>query len=301
MNGVLLVDKPEGCTSHDVVSRVKRKLKVKKVGHAGTLDPLASGLLIVLLGQGTKLSDYLMKGDKAYLAKVKLGLETDTQDVTGEKLSERECDFSLEQIQEQVQMLQGEIELRVPDYSAVKVGGKKLYEYAREGEEVPSIYRKWNFHKVDLIEATSDTCTVEMHCSKGAYVRAWASHLGERLGAGGCIQELRRLVWGSFHVDQAIPLGEISTENSSWERAFTPLKDCLSEVSRVELSDFEEKLFTNGQIPKDVVSRVLLETSFGEEEGECFQVVSGFDQELLGILGVSSSGGLKIERVFPRS
>ncbi|RYZ77522.1 MAG: tRNA pseudouridine(55) synthase TruB, partial [Proteobacteria bacterium] len=214
LNGVLLVDKPVGMTSHDVVARARRILGTKGIGHAGTLDPLASGLLLLLIGEGTKVSDYLLNGDKTYELNCKLGVATDSMDITGEVLREQPVTSSLEEIKAAVAKLQGTLTLKVPLHSAVKVDGKKLYEYAHKGQTPePNIIpdREMTFYDVQLIETTmasaspsgSTNVIVRMSCSKGSFIRAWANNLGEDLGCGGTVEGLRRVASNPFTVANA--------------------------------------------------------------------------------------------------
>jgi tRNA pseudouridine55 synthase len=210
MNGLLLIDKPTGLTSHDVVYRVRRTLGMRGIGHAGTLDPLASGLLILLVGEATKVSDYLLNGDKGYEFKVRLGIKTDSMDITGKILSESPVDLSEEKIRAAALSLQGEIALQVPVHSAVKVDGKKLYEFAHKGEipdHVPT--RSMTFYDVQVVEVTPNSALIRMRCSKGSFVRAWANHLGEVLGCGGTVETLRRNFSQPFDSSQAITLEQL--------------------------------------------------------------------------------------------
>lgn len=185
VNGICLVNKPSGITSHDVVYKARKIFKTKAIGHTGTLDPLATGLLILTIENANKLSNYLMDGEKGYEAQIKIGVETDTFDRTGKIVAEK--DFSTitnDKIKKEILNLQGLLKLRVPSFSAIKVDGKKLYEMARKNEEVPVVEREMNFHSVEIVSLELPFVTVRFKCSKGAYVRSWIQELGQRLGVG---------------------------------------------------------------------------------------------------------------------
>lgn len=205
--GVLLVDKPAGITSHDVVDRVRRLFQTRRVGHAGTLDPMATGLLIILVGKATKASQYLMSQEKEYLGEVTLGTTTDTQDAEGETLETRPIPALTEkQIQETLHSMLGDQYQTPPMHSAKKVGGKKLYELARKGLEVE---REPRFIRLNLFELStwqSPRFTFRVQCTKGTYVRTLAHDLGQKFGCGGHLSMLRRTVSGELSVDKAYTL-----------------------------------------------------------------------------------------------
>lgn len=203
MNGILLIDKPTGMTSHDVVDKVRKKLSIRKVGHAGTLDPLATGLLIILVGRATKLSEKLMGLDKQYRATLQLGVTTDTLDIDGKVLEERDVDVKQSQIENALKKFEGEFEQTVPAYSAVKVNGMKLYEYARKGLAVPAPKRLVCIDWIKLKDFNAPLATIALKCSKGTYVRQLAQDVGRQLDCGACIYALRREVIGSFRINEA--------------------------------------------------------------------------------------------------
>lgn len=207
--GILLVDKPKGITSHDVVARVRRELGTKKVGHAGTLDPLASGLLVMGVDSGTKLLSHLFGLDKQYLGTIRLGQSTTTDDAEGELLSQKKAtSITKEMIQLEIAKLTGDIEQVPSSVSAIKIAGRKAYDIVREGGEVELAARKVKIYRFQL---TSDLRKVEdflefdvlVDCSSGTYIRALARDMGEALGVGGHIRELRRTMVGEFRVEDA--------------------------------------------------------------------------------------------------
>lgn len=308
LNGLLLVDKPTGVTSHDVVYRVRRILGIRGIGHAGTLDPLASGLLVLLIGEATKISDYLLNGDKGYELKAKLGVKTDSMDITGEVIQERACQSSPQDIHKAALALQGDLELEVPVHSAVKVKGKRLYEYAHKGETPESIpTRTMSFYDVQVIEASHEQLTARMRCSKGSFIRAWANHLGERIGCGGTVEALRRLYSHPFDVSEALGLEEIEKRwNERKERhgrelgpAWIPLKDALPHFARIDVSGQDEVLLRNGQISKMVQSQLLGLIQIGQEPPPV-RVISRETDDLVAILMAEPGQFYKFKRVFLR-
>jgi tRNA pseudouridine55 synthase len=209
-DGVLLVDKAEGMTSHDVVALVRRRLEIKKVGHCGTLDPIATGLLLLTLGRGTKIQDLLMSEDKEYVGTLKLGLSTTTQDREGETIEERPVpDLSADQIRLAFEKYRGDFYQMPPMVSAIKQGGVPLYKLARQGKVVerePRLVHVYR-HNIDRVALPEIDFTVL--CSKGFYVRTYAHDIGETLGCGAHLQTLRRTKSGRFTVDGAITVEEI--------------------------------------------------------------------------------------------
>lgn len=252
MDGVILVNKPTGITSHDVVNGMRRALKTKAVGHAGTLDPLASGLLLCLVGEGTKLSNYVMSSDKKYRVKVKFGIVTDSGDITGAPIKESPVDLNPEEIRRAGLELKGPLELSVPKVSAIKIDGKKLYEYAREGKEVELPTRLMNIHNVDCIEVTSSTGTFDISCSKGTYIRSWAEKLGEIIGVGGTVETLVRLQSGDFKLEAALDFDACLNNPSLAVQGIVALEEVLKDWPALKVKGRDEKFFRNGQIPNGV-------------------------------------------------
>ena len=208
-NGILILDKPSGMTSHDVVSVIRRKFGMRRVGHAGTLDPLATGVLIILLGPATKLFDKFSSFDKAYEAAVRFGIVTDTADIQGNTLKTFPCEhISQSLIETALEKFRGEIEQKPPMFSAVRFEGKRLYELARRGIAVDIKPRKINISTLQLLDFSFPEAKLYMECSKGTYVRKIAEDLGESLGCGGCISQIRRVRVGPFRIEDAVPLEE---------------------------------------------------------------------------------------------
>ncbi len=214
LEGVLLVDKPSGITSHDVVDRVRRKLKMKRIGHAGTLDPMATGLLIILVGKATKLSQYLMSLDKSYEGTITLGESTNTYDGEGEVMTTRPVpDLSIEAAQNALDEFLGDQYQKPPMFSAVKIKGQPLYKMARKGQEVE---REPRFIRISRFEATryeEPEIDFTLDCTKGTYVRSLANDIGENLGCGGYLSSLRRTSSDKFHIRDAIELEAFEEAN----------------------------------------------------------------------------------------
>jgi tRNA pseudouridine55 synthase len=207
---VLVVDKPAGMTSHDVVEALRPLEGVRRAGHAGTLDPMATGVLLVCINEATKASRYLMEGEKEYLARVRLGLETDTQDLTGRVLREQGwTGVSAEAIATAASAFLGEVSQIPPMYSAVKRGGVRLHVLARRGETVERPARKVRIRRIDIEEVALPEATLRIACSKGTYVRTLVHDLGRRVGCGAALAALVRTRSGGFTIGEAIPLGAL--------------------------------------------------------------------------------------------
>jgi tRNA pseudouridine55 synthase len=210
MEGVLIVDKPQGLTSHDVVYRLRRKLGMKKIGHAGTLDPMATGLLIMLIGKATRISQYLMSTDKVYEGEATLGVITDSQDAEGEMMETRPVpELSEATVREVMKGFLGDQYQIPPMHSAIKIDGVKLYHLARKGEEVEREPRFIRVMSFELLSFALPKLTFRLHCTKGTYVRTIAHDLGQKLGCGAHLSALRRTASGKFDLNQGLALDEI--------------------------------------------------------------------------------------------
>jgi len=206
-SGILIIDKPEGWTSMDVCAKLRGILKEKRIGHAGTLDPMATGVLPVFVGQATKAVSFAENGEKEYVAGLKLGLTTNTQDTSGETLSEERVSITLEQLQAVLPRFTGEIQQIPPMYSAIKVGGKKLYELARKGVEVERKSRKITIFELEVVKQIApDEFILRVRCSKGTYIRTLCHDIGEALGCGGCMSSLRRTMAAGFTLAEAVTM-----------------------------------------------------------------------------------------------
>ena len=234
-NGVLLLDKPERMTSHDLVQKVRRIFKQKKVGHCGTLDPSAEGLMVLTLGKACKLSQYLAAGDKTYDLTVQLGLVTDTLDREGRILKHISVREEPQKIRQAVQKCLGDLCLPIPQFSAKKFQGRKLYEYARSGKPVPIIKKDMYFYNLKIHSVSSDQVSCRLSCSKGSYIRAWAKYLGEKLETGGCLIRLKRIESQPYHLNQSILLHDLLAFSDHLEKlssCWIPFEKCLSDLNK---------------------------------------------------------------------
>ncbi len=214
MNGFLVVDKPAGITSHDVVDRARRILGIRKIGHLGTLDPLGVGVLVLAVGKATKAVRYFVDDDKEYTTTVRLGVTTDTQDLDGTVLEEREVNVTLDEFERALDRFRGEIEQIPPMVSAKKVGGKRLYKLHRQGIEVEREPKKVRIYEIDLRDFSPPEATFHVRCSKGTYIRTLCADIGEALGCGGAMAWLRRTKSGFFTIEDAVTLDELETRNT---------------------------------------------------------------------------------------
>ena len=209
LNMLLAVDKPVGCTSHDVVSQCRRALHERRIGHAGTLDPLATGLLVVLVGRATRAAAFAEAETKEYIAAFRPGIVTDTQDITGNLLRSSDVLPSEEDVRAALPRFTGEIEQIPPMYSAIKINGRKLYDIARRGGEVEREARRITNHSIDYLGQENGDHMLRIRCSKGTYVRTLCHDLGQMLGCGACMSSLRRTKAGMFTLSQAITVPQI--------------------------------------------------------------------------------------------
>ena len=245
VEGLLCIDKPSGDTSHDVVNAVRRQAKIRRVGHAGTLDPLATGLLVVCLGRATRLLEYLVGQPKRYLATVELGRETDTYDAEGEITAEAPVDVTQEQLSAALDDFRGTISQLAPAYSAVKVGGQPLYRRARSGEVVERPARTVTIYQLDLLDWRDTRLELRVHCSSGTYIRSLAHDLGQKLGCGAFLAGLRRTDVGSFSLADAVPLSELN--GTEWRRHLRPSDSAVGHLARLDLTDDEARALYYGQ------------------------------------------------------
>jgi tRNA pseudouridine55 synthase len=243
ISGVLVVDKPVGMTSHDVVEAIRRGTGIRRAGHTGTLDPRASGVLVVLIGPAVRLSEFVSASDKRYQAIIRLGGATDTYDADGRFTGQPNTPVNVTETQfnEALQHYVGEIEQTPPPYSAVKVQGRKAYEMARQGEEVELAPRKINVYHLEVLEWAPPEVVVDVHCSSGTYVRSLANDLGAELGCGAYLVGLRRTKSGRFTLRDATPLRKLQEAFTigNWYQYVIPAAEALAEWTAVELKPEE--------------------------------------------------------------
>ncbi|HEY8207868.1 MAG TPA: tRNA pseudouridine(55) synthase TruB [Myxococcaceae bacterium] len=258
MNGVLVIDKPAGPTSFEVVQRVRSLLQVKKAGHTGTLDPMATGVLPVCLGEATKVAGLLTEGDKAYDAVVRLGVETDTQDAQGKVLAERPVPhLDRDALEAALQRFRGTFTQVPPMFSAVKVGGKRLHELARAGEEIPREGREVTVRELLLRDFSATELTLSVRSSKGFFVRTLAHDLGQSLGCGACLKALRRTASGPFVLARAVPLDRLDPKQAP--SLVVPTAEALSFLPALTVSAADEVRVGHGvplEVPPGMEGRV---------------------------------------------
>jgi len=248
MDGVLPVDKPAGLTSHRVVSQARKLLNIEKIGHTGTLDPYATGVLVLCLGKATRISEFLVRSVKGYRTVMKLGVTTDTQDLTGRILSEKPVVVSEEELREQVQKFIGEIYQVPPMFSALKVQGRRLYKLARQGKEVVRAPRKVTVYDLHILEVNFPFVSFQITCSHGTYIRTLVSDLGERLGCGACVWELRRTHVGPFGLDEVVDFERLESLSPAQvaEKYLVPMDKALVTLPAVYLDEKVSRLLSQG-------------------------------------------------------
>ena len=247
ISGVLLIDKPGGMTSHDVVNRVRRLYNTKRVGHTGTLDPMATGLLVVLVGRAAKAAEYLSADSKSYIAGIRLGITTDTEDTTGNILAES-CNIPTEsEVIAVLDSFRGDIKQVPPMYSALKVNGQKLVDLARKNVTVEREARDITVSRLESTRVSENEYTLTVDCSKGTYIRTLCADIGAALGCGAAMSSLRRERAGNYTVDAAHTLEELDKmEICEREALLIPVETLFEELETVRLPQFYEKLARNG-------------------------------------------------------
>lgn len=261
MDGVILINKPKGITSRDVVNEVCKILKTKKVGHTGTLDPIASGVLVVCVGKATKLVDIITSANKEYVATVKLGLLTDTLDLDGEVLKKEKVTIRKEELINVLDSFLGKYEQEVPIYSAVKVNGKKLYEYAREGKKVNLPKRMVEIKKIELINLTDEEYKFKVLASKGTYIRSLIYDINRKLNVIGVMSDLVRTKQGIFNIDDAYTLEDIKTGNY---KMYT-ITDVLKNDNCVVINDKLFNSIKNGCIIDNIYGKEVVTFIYDNE------------------------------------
>ena len=248
IDGIINVDKEKGFTSHDVVAKLRGILKQKKIGHTGTLDPDAVGVLPVCLGKGTKLCDMLTDHNKTYEVVMRLGVTTDTEDMTGTVLTQKEVLCSETDVEQVIFQFLGEIEQIPPMYSALKVDGKKLYELAREGKVIERKARTVTIHSIKILEMNLPLVKMEVACSKGTYIRSLCRDIGEQLSCGGCMDELKRTKVGQFEIEQSLTLSQIETlvKEDQLEKYIIGIEEVFETYQAVHTKKKSDKLVQNG-------------------------------------------------------
>ncbi len=245
MNGIVIVDKPQGWTSQDVTARLRRVFNTRRIGHGGTLDPMATGVLPVFVGRATRGVEFFEHAQKIYETTIRLGRTTDTEDVTGNVLEEREAAVTEREFLDILEQFRGEIWQVPPMYSALKVNGQKLCDLARKGKEVERQPRQIKIFELTCLEFSGNTARLRVHCSKGTYIRTLCKDIGQALGCGGCMQALRRVTAGEYTIDEAVPL-ETLLETDVPEQYLRSVDTMFREYSVIALSEKQEQRCRNG-------------------------------------------------------
>jgi len=240
MNGIVIVDKPQGWTSQDVVSSLRRVFQTKRIGHGGTLDPMATGVLPVFVGRATRAVEFFEHAEKIYEATLLLGLDTDTQDVTGTALAQKPVNVTAEDLEQTLARFRGDIMQVPPMYSALKVDGKKLYELARAGKTVERQPRPITVFALTCLSFDGTRARLRIHCSKGTYIRTLCADIGSALGCGGCMETLRRVQAGAYTEARAVPLETLRSCESP-EQYLMAVDTMFSQYEKIMLTANQEK------------------------------------------------------------
>ena len=245
MNGIVIVDKPQGWTSQDVTARLRRVFNTRRIGHGGTLDPMATGVLPVFVGRATRGVEFFEHAEKVYEAVLGLDITTDTEDITGTVLTESDAVITAEQLEAVLPQFRGEILQVPPMYSALKINGQKLCDLARKGQEVERKPRPITIHELELLGEAPEGFRLRVRCSKGTYIRTLCKDIGEALGCGGCMAQLRRVQAGSYGIEEAVPL-ETLLETATAESYLRPVDSMFAQYPAVTLTANQEKRCRNG-------------------------------------------------------
>ena len=245
MNGIVIIDKPQGWTSQDVAARLRRVFNTRRIGHGGTLDPMATGVLPVFVGRATRGVEFFEHAEKIYETLLKPGITTDTEDITGTILTQRPVELTAEAVEAVLCQFRGEIMQVPPMYSALKVNGQKLYDLARKGVEVERKPRPITIHQLTLLAMEPEGIRLRIHCSKGTYIRTLCKDIGEALGCGGCMAQLRRISAGEYTIEEAVPL-ETLLETQAPEQYLRPVDSMFANHPAVTLSEKQTLRCRNG-------------------------------------------------------
>ena len=245
MNGIVIVDKPQGWTSQDVTARLRRVFATRRIGHGGTLDPMATGVLPVFVGRATRGVEFFEHAEKVYETLLRPGITTDTEDITGTVLTRQEVSLTQQQVEDVLPKFRGDIAQVPPMYSAIKVNGRKLYELARKGREVPREPRPVTIHELTFLGFENGAVRLRVHCSKGTYIRTLCKDIGASLGCGGCMEALRRVSAGEYTAEDAVPLQEL-LDSETPEQYLRPVDTMFRQYPMVTLTANQEKRCRNG-------------------------------------------------------
>ena len=245
MNGIVIIDKPQGWTSQDVTARLRRVFNTRRIGHGGTLDPMATGVLPVFVGRGTRGVEFFEHAQKIYETVLRPGITTDTEDITGTVLTQTEAHLTEADVEAVLPKFRGEILQVPPMYSALKVNGQKLYDLARKGVEVERQPRPITIHELTFLGMDAEGIRLRVHCSKGTYIRTLCKDIGEALGCGGCMAQLRRVQAGEYTIGEAVPLQEL-LETDGPEQYLRPVDSMFRNYPAITLTEKQETRCRNG-------------------------------------------------------
>lgn len=273
MDGVLIINKPKGFTSHDVVNVLRRELNIKKIGHTGTLDPSATGVLPVLIGNATKISKYLIEHDKTYIAKMEFGIKTDTLDSEGQVVEKQKVrEIKKEEIVKTLESFLGKQMQTPPIYSAIKLNGKKAYEYARQGEKIDIPPREIEIYDIKFLEYNNNILDFQVKCSKGTYVRTLCEDIAKKLDTIGYMKELKRTEIDLFKIQKSITIEDIKNKKVDIEKNLISIEDVFINKPMIVLDERKLRLFLNG-----------VKLTFNKEEG-LYRIYNNDDFIGLGIV-----------------
>jgi tRNA pseudouridine55 synthase len=245
MNGIVIIDKPQGWTSQDVTARLRRVFNTKRIGHGGTLDPMATGVLPVFVGRATRGVEFFEHAEKTYETVLRLGITTDTEDITGTVLTQADVSLTQARLEQVLQQFRGEIMQVPPMYSALKVNGQKLCDLARKGKEVERMPRPITIHELTLLDVEAESIRLRVRCSKGTYIRTLCKDIGQALGCGGCMAALRRVTAGEYTIEESVPLAEL-LESENPEAYLRPVDTMFRNYPAVTLSEKQTLRCRNG-------------------------------------------------------
>ena len=249
MNGIIIIDKPQEWTSNDVVSRLRRVFNTRRIGHGGTLDPMATGVLPVFVGRATRGVEFFEHAETVYETTIRFGLTTDSEDITGKVLTEAEVSLTEEDVLNVLPKFRGDILQVPPMYSAIKVNGQKLYDLARKGREVERQARPITIHELDMLDFAGNEARLRVRCSKGTYIRTLCKDIGEALGCGGCMAALRRVEAGEYTLEGSIPLRQlldVSEAGGDVEHLLRPVDTMFASHRKLSLNEKQARLGKNG-------------------------------------------------------
>ena len=312
-NGILLINKDRDCTSHQIIDEVRHILKQRAVGHAGTLDPMARGLLVVLCGIATKLSPYFITNDKRYKLSIKFGLETNTFDLQGTVLKSEKVVLKKEEIENLLKKETRDLEIPVPIFSAVKVNGRRLYSYAFSGKEkeVTPPLKKMSFWDLEIHQIQKDSVSLSLSCSKGSYIRSWVHLLGQKIKTGACLTQLERLSSGNFDLKKSLTTKDLKNKlfenfpkdedqlKSLLGNSFLFPSSALSQFPEVKLTGKNTNILKQGKVPVYILETSQKDQIYVNKKGQTQILKAVKGQKLVALLEMRPFEKIKILRNFP--